>query len=756
MLKTVKQLMQIFMVICVLSIGFLFLSNKGFATVKSNLTSNPYSFKIDKKDPINFKADNLKYNEKLGLIIASGNVVITQGNQVIKADKIYIQKDKKIIIAKGNVFYKSKDGNITYGENVEIQNNFNNLIIDKISLLFPDGGLLSAKKIVKKDKVSSTYNAAYTTCKFSRFYSPFWSIRAKKITYNENSRILRLYSGWFQIKNTPLLWIPYASYAEPAKKRKMGFLFPKVGTTTNLGYFGKVPFFIPITDHTDLNFYLTYFEKSSPMFETKISSYIPNGEFNSSFGFANNELLQNTFKNWYAFNNFRYNLNNTWRLTGEYNDASSRTFLTLYPLNFDNDTTFLNQKIDLEGFINRSNYLQIKFSGTRSLEGLDRTLNPYILPQITYKHIGFPSKFGSFNINAQYDNFITYPLYFNDNEQSKQNNFDFNKLITIVDHNLSKLTPLGVFTLNSSLQNVNYYKFYLSENTNHNKNLFDSYTGGNISLKYDLPITSVYKSFSNIFDPIVQLSYSHVLLRKKHNLSFLDNNELNINILNLFENNKLNGYDFYDQDLRLNYAAMWDFISNQGFNGKMIVGQSLDLSENSKSNYLVYLSLNPNEYFNISYEAVISPKINKIIKNNLNLFLGNNMVGTTLTLSSQDQKLIDKLKITKQEEVTTKGYINISSNISANIEATLDLKHKFSSDFRGIKNLKSLQANMTWQNNCFALVFNIERSYYQSGSIDSNYYNNIKPVNTYSIAFVLKNLGTLTLGQSIIKKSRYF
>ncbi|MGV3278841.1 LPS-assembly protein LptD [Rickettsiales bacterium LUAb2] len=718
--------------------------NKNTPLTAINNVDNFYTFADTSNQPIHFKAKNIEYNNKLGLVIATGNVEITQNTEIIKADKVYIQKDKNIILAKGNVYYKNKEGKQLFGNQIEIKNDFNNLIITRITMLFPDNSLLAAKQIVKNGEVSETYNASYTTCRFGKFVTPFWSIKANKITYDNDSKDLQIQNGWFEIKDTPILWIPYISYADPSKKRKAGFLFPTFGSITSLGSYSTVPLFLPLGDYTDLTINTTVFQFAEPMVDLSFSSFLPSGEITIQPSFTHN----NNKNDWHIFSYYRQELNDKTRLTVSYNDTSSLSYLSLYPIkNYVSNNPFLKQNVSLEYFATSHDYLNISFTGTKAVDSnVDRFDNPYILPNINYSHLGKFTPLGKIDLTMQYSNFLTDNLSHFDNpiNQTNSDNFDFNKLTTVISHEIFKPTDYGVFTLDSSIQNVNYYKYYLDNNqnsingaNNNNKNLFDSYTGGNIALKAEYPVTSMIGNYTNVFSPTAQLAYSDIIIKKRHDLSYLEQDDLTINSVNLFENNKYSGYDYYEQGSRFNYGLLWSLINPDGFNGKMLLGQSIYLNNNNddaKSNYIAYLGVSPSPYVNVSYEGLLNPQTNKFEQSNLNFFLGNNLVGSNITYSSKrglDPNIYDT---TALEELTSRGYIQLSATTQINASATFDLKNQYSNDSNN-QHLKQIDLQLMWQNDCISLIAEITRNYYQTIGE--------KPNTNYHFNIVLKSLGSI-------------
>ena len=74
--------------------------------------------------PVEFIADSVSSNSETGVMIATGNVVITQGKATLKADKVEYYRDEGRAIATGNVILTDPNGGVHYAEAVTLEYNF--------------------------------------------------------------------------------------------------------------------------------------------------------------------------------------------------------------------------------------------------------------------------------------------------------------------------------------------------------------------------------------------------------------------------------------------------------------------------------------------------------------------------------------------------------------------------------------------------------------------------------------------------------
>lgn len=372
--------------------------------------------------------------------------------------------------------------------------------------------------------------------------------------------------------------------------------------------------------------------------------------------------------------------------------------------------------------------------------------NPYILPYITYEHFGKNKKYGKVDFNLEYSNFLNKNIFYNQSISNEEKDFDLNKLVFLLKHNLLKETSFGVFSLSTELQSSNYYKSYMN-NTYSKNNVFDRYLGGSFNLQAKYPILTNLGSYNSIINPIIQLSYSNFIYNKIHDFSYLESDITDTTDLNLFESNKYTGYDYYEKGKKLNYGLQWNLINTDGFTGQMLVGQSLNLDNQMKSNYLLYLSLEPFNFLKVNYTASINNNLTKIEQSNLHLSIGNNLVGGII-----NYRLINNLdtsmhNVSYLEELEPSFYVRVTPNISVATVATFNLRNNYKSSFYKFNHLQNFDTIFAWENNCFAFSIKISRSLY--GDIDT------KHSNSYQFAFIFKNIGEYNLTNSA-KFSNFF
>src|SRR4051794_16901675 len=75
----------------------------------------------DKNAPIVFQADEVEYDEQLGLTVAKGHVEISQGGEVLLADTVSYNQHTGTITASGHVSLVQPTGEVVFSEFIELR-----------------------------------------------------------------------------------------------------------------------------------------------------------------------------------------------------------------------------------------------------------------------------------------------------------------------------------------------------------------------------------------------------------------------------------------------------------------------------------------------------------------------------------------------------------------------------------------------------------------------------------------------------------
>ena len=190
--------------------------------------------------PMLVQATEIRYDYTNNSVAAVGNVQIYYGGATIEADEVIYDQKTKRLRAQGNVRLTEPDGKITYGQVIDLTDDYRDGFVDSLRLETPDDTRFAA---ARADRAKGNYtvlqNGVYTACepcKDDPKKPPLWQVQAARIIHDESERMLYFEDARIEFFGVPIAYVPFMSTPDPTVKRKSGFLFPGISETTQYGY----------------------------------------------------------------------------------------------------------------------------------------------------------------------------------------------------------------------------------------------------------------------------------------------------------------------------------------------------------------------------------------------------------------------------------------------------------------------------------------------------------------------------------------
>ena len=119
--------------------------------------------------PMLVQATEIKYDYTNNSVAAVGNVQIYYGGATIEADEVIYDQKTKRLRAQGNVRLTEPDGKITYGQIIDLTDDYRDGFVDSLRLETPDDTRFAA---ARADRARGNYtvlqNGVYTACEPAR------------------------------------------------------------------------------------------------------------------------------------------------------------------------------------------------------------------------------------------------------------------------------------------------------------------------------------------------------------------------------------------------------------------------------------------------------------------------------------------------------------------------------------------------------------------------------------------------------------
>jgi LPS-assembly protein len=219
-------------------------------------------------------ADSLENRQAENSYIAVGNVIITSGSAIYKADKaIYNEKTEEMHL-EGHVVLEDKDFIIKTEKADFNARTKKGMLYNAVVFLKQGKNWVHGINMQKLGDDHYYAKTVYFTACDTESYRKASNIKTKKKAADdkpdwcfrgEDANIIvgdkfTAKNATFRIKDLPVLYSPY--FQGPAEKdRKTGLLLPLVGTSTSKGLFAKPSFFWAIDENRDATLSADYYSK---------------------------------------------------------------------------------------------------------------------------------------------------------------------------------------------------------------------------------------------------------------------------------------------------------------------------------------------------------------------------------------------------------------------------------------------------------------------------------------------------------------
>lgn len=359
--------------------------------------------------PALISADQVTYDENLGVVTASGNVEISQGDRVLLADSVSYNLRTDVVSASGNVSLLEPTGEVIFADFVELTDDLREGFVRDIRILLTDRSRLAAASGLRTGGNRTVFRkAVFSPCELCRedpTRAPLWQLKAVEVEHDQQAKVIRYRDAWMEIFGVPVLYTPYFEHPDPTVDRKTGFLTPTFGSSDVLGLTYQQPFYWAIGSNQDATIAPILTTEQGVALSGEYRRLFPNGTMTlrGSGTVADREdrdgtVEQNALRG-HIDSTARFDLGRTWRMGLDAQRASDDTYLRVY--NF-SDARTLTSRAFVEGF-NGRNYLAANgyvFQGLRATD--EEEQSPIILPLVDYRFVGEPGTAGgrySFDAN---------------------------------------------------------------------------------------------------------------------------------------------------------------------------------------------------------------------------------------------------------------------------------------------------------------------------------------------------------------------
>lgn len=710
-----------------------------------------------------FEADSVTREFDGGPIIAEGDVRAFFGGRYLRADKLIYNPATDIVIAEGNVSITDENLETAFAGRVELSGDLRDGVAENFSALLKDNTRLAAQSAVQEQGARTRLNhAVYTSCnvcsKNGHEKTPTWRIKALRVTRDKERKVVRFHHAFLEIKGVPIIYVPFLQTPDPSVERQSGFLPPNIGASSRLGFNIELPYYLAISNHQDATFFPKYTATDGVLWQGEYRRRGKRGYHVLSGGVINatnqpeptpSEPESTPGVRWHYFGRGYRDFGENWRASYDVERVSDDTYLR----NFN-----VERRGDLRQELDRSSTNQLRsnarvawnqggshltidtylFQGLRAQD--DSSTTPYVLPLIDFRH-DFSQKFagGKASVGANIASLLRTSGV--DTRRFTANAFWKRDVITRGGHrfNLFAEARGDIY----SFQDLNEGTEICADPTAACAVNFPGLTSADPSIvetrlaptagvEWSYPLTREFGGAQLFLEPRVQLVAS---LADRNPVEIIneDSQSIEFDYAGLFDYNKATGFDAYEDGQRANIGVTASAVWPNGLSVETSVGQqyrvqstnafvtSSGLGEKT-SDIVGSLSLRYNGSVGIENRFRIENKTGDLQRaESMAFYRTKNFQANVSYVRLNEENVANNL--IRREELTARGRVKLTNHWAVGGAWRLDLA----------KNQTIRQDFIIgYEDECSTFGITYRR--------DRTRANNLKPDNSVLLTFTLKSL----------------
>jgi LPS-assembly protein len=229
------------------------------------------------------EADQVIYDNDQATVSAIGNVQIAFDGYTLVAQRVTYSRATGRVIAIGDVEIVEPNGTRIFAQEIDITDDFSEGFVASLQVETPERTRIAAESAERRGgEISVFTNGVYTACEpclENPAKPPLWQIRANRVIINNRTQTVEYEGASFEVNGTPVVYLPRFSHADPAIRRKSGFLIPSFTYTETLGFGTTGSYFLALAPNYDLTLNGTYFTNQGFLGEAEWRHRLANGGY---------------------------------------------------------------------------------------------------------------------------------------------------------------------------------------------------------------------------------------------------------------------------------------------------------------------------------------------------------------------------------------------------------------------------------------------------------------------------------------------
>ncbi len=689
---------------------------------------------LDGSAPVVLRADDVAYDSRQGIVIATGNVEVAQNNRILFADRITFDKQTNTVKASGNVSLLEPTGEVLFAEEVELTDEMKEGVMRDIRIILTDNSRMAANGAVRSGGYRTEMRqAVFSPCKLcpdNPDAAPLWQLKAARVVHDQRRHEIEYSDVVLEAFGVPIAYAPFFSHPDPTVKRRSGFLTPTYRSGSELGFSLQVPYYFNLAPNRDATLAPIFTTKEGPVLVGEYRARTERGEHqlagsitNPESRGLNGETIGGRDVRGHIEGTGAFQLSDVWRWGYQLDRATDDTYLRRY--NFSNEDT-LTSRLYLEGIDGR-NYAGINGYAFQGLEvDDDPGQAPLVLPIAEYNLVLEKGLFGG-----------NYTFDANLMSLSRTEGTDTRRLSVDGGWHLPFIGSAGdIYTLNTQLRGDLYWVDDLANRGRTASS--DEITGRivpSLSLDWRYPWIRQAGTTRQIIEPVAKIAVSPYG-GNPDGIPNEDSQDFEFDHTNLFDLMRFPGLDRVEGGPRVSYGLRAGVYGISGGRTTAFFGQSYRVKADSTfergsgledkfSDFVGSVNISPADFVDLSFRFRLDHDDLSPRRSEVNLNGGPNWLRINfgyLSLDDPPDNLDDDVEA--REEINVSARFRFASNwsISANTRRNLTTDNTIRYGF-----------GINYGDECLIFSTRFVRSFTQD--------RDVEPTTSIQFVVTLRNLG---------------
>jgi len=695
---------------------------------------------------IGFSADTLDYNSETDIVTARGNVQMLREGNRLRADTVSWDRKTGKVEASGNVSVTDANGNIAYGDRIEVMDSLKDGVVDNLLLIMAEGGRLVARHSERENGVYKLRQAAYSPCAVEGSdgcpKNPSWQIKAVEVLYDPAMERVTYKGARIELFGISLGVIPHFSH--PIGDRGgSGLLVPDIRINGINGLEVSLPYYIRLADNRDLTITTHAYTDQLPMLEGSYRAFTGKGAYRvTGFGTYGKRRSNNVvggpserdFRGYFDASG-KYQVDENWSFSGSLRRVTDRTFLRRYDISRDDRlrSTLQAERID------SNSYFSIAGWSAHTLRlGDSQGQMPIALPVIDYRlRLADPVAGGRVQLQA------------NSLAITRTHGQDTQRAFASAQWDLRRLTTWG-----QELSLTAYARGDVYHSSDNALNDIAAYSGrsgwgsraiGAVAADMRWPFIGSFLGGTQRITPRVQI----VAAPKLSNLSLPNEDARSVDLedSNLFALNRFPGYDRFEDSTRITVGLEYA-LDLKDFTLESIVGQSYRLNRRPTllpdgtglservSDFVGRTTVRYKDSIRVTHRFRVDKDNLAIRRNEIDAAIGSRRTYATVSYLRLNRNVTQQLEdLSDREEIRVGARVAFARYWSIFGSTVVDLTGKREDPITSADGYEPVRHRLgiAYQDDCVDIGLTWKRDYQSAGDARDN--------NTIQLRLAFRNLG---------------